>query len=455
MSHKLQGVSRPDPRDPAEHPVPASPDDARADATASDAAAAASTASDDAAGKPAPRGRVPEPIKVLIAAAFVIALGYGIVAPVLPQFAASFGVGVAAASAVISAFALCRLVFAPASGAVVNTLGERPTYLIGLIVVALSSAATAFAQTYGQLLIFRGLGGIGSTMFTVSAMGLIVRLAPPTMRGRVSGYYATAFLLGGILGPVLGGLLAGLGMHAPFLIYAGALLVAVLVVYLRLKDETIGARRTGRAQPPMRVREALDAGAYRAALVSSFSTGWTAMGVRVALVPLLAVQVVGEGPAVAGLALALFAVGNAAALTVTGRLTDRVGRKPLVLTGLLVCGLATIGVGLSTSVVAFAVLSLLSGVGSGTLNPGQQAAVADVIGPDRSGGRVLSRYQMCADAGQIAGPVLAGALADAAGFGWAFGISGALMLLAAVAWLPVRDTLPPESRTQGPAPRRK
>jgi len=97
--------------------------------------------------------------------------------------------------------------------------------------------------------------------------------------------------------------------------------------------------------------------------------------------------------------------------------------------------------------VAFAVLSLLSGVGSGTLNPGQQAAVADVIGPDRAGGKVLSRYQMCADAGQIAGPVIAGALADAAGFGWAFGVSGALMLLAALAWLPVRETLPEAART--------
>ncbi|MCC5673900.1 MFS transporter [Kocuria rhizophila] len=434
------------------HPSPRAPgsadDDAARPVPASSPPpyAPGSTAPAPDRGAPAAQ-KVPEPIKVLIAAAFVIALGYGLVAPVLPQFAASFGMGVAASSAVISAFALCRLVFAPASGAVVNRIGERPTYLIGLIVVALSSAATAFAQTYWQLLVFRGLGGIGSTMFTVSAMGLIVRLAPRTMRGRVSGYYATAFLLGGILGPVLGGFLAGLGMHAPFLIYAGALVVAVLVVWLRLKDETLGAKRTGAAQPPMRVREALDAGAYRAALASSFSTGWTAMGVRVALVPLLAAQVVGEGPAVAGLALALFAVGNAAALTVTGRLTDRLGRKPLVLTGLVVCGLATIGVGFSTSVVAFAVLSLLSGVGSGTLNPGQQAAVADVIGPDRAGGKVLSRYQMCADAGQIAGPVIAGALADAAGFGWAFGVSGALMLLAALAWLPVRETLPEAART--------
>ena len=66
---------------------------------------------------------------------------------------------------------------------------------------------------------------------------------------------------------------------------------------------------------------------------------------------------------------------------------------------------------------------------------------------------MLSRYQMCADAGQIAGPVIAGALADAAGFGWAFGVSGALMLLAALAWLPVRETLPETALSEARRPR--
>ena len=182
------------------------------------------------------RDRVPQQITVLIAAAFVIAIGYGIVAPVLPQFATTFGVGVAAASAVVSVFAVARLLFAPAGGRILNRIGERPTYVTGVLIVALSSAATAFAQTYWQLLLFRGLGGIGSVMFTISAMGLIVRLAPTRMRGRVSGYYASAFLVGGVLGPVVGGLLAGFGMQAPFLIYAVSLLVAVAVVHFRLKD---------------------------------------------------------------------------------------------------------------------------------------------------------------------------------------------------------------------------
>lgn len=439
MFHKLIDVSR-----PYEDPTPSHPSDLPVTGPQPTVTPAESAR----AGSGSAKETVPPQIKVLIAAAFVIAIGYGIVAPVLPQFASSFGVGVAAASAVVSAFALCRLLFAPASGAVVNKLGERPTYLIGLLVVAVSSAATAFAETYWQLLLFRGLGGIGSTMFTVSAMGLIVRLAPPRMRGRISGYYATAFLLGGILGPVVGGLLAGFGMQAPFIVYAVALLIASAVVYFRLKDETLASRKTRKPQPPMKFREAFAVGAYRSALVSSFATGWTAYGVRVALIPLLAVQLVGEGPQVAGLALAVFAAGNALALTFTGRLTDKLGRKPLILIGLIVCALATIGVGLVSSVPLFVILSLISGMGSGTLNPGQQAAVADVIGPERAGGKVLSRFQMSADAGQILGPILAGALADAAGFGWAFGVSGGLMLLAALAWLPAKETMPPEENPE-------
>lgn len=59
---------------------------------------------------------------------------------------------------------------------------------------------------------------------------------------------------------------------------------------------------------------------------------------------------------------------------------------------------------------------------------------------------------MSADAGQILGPILAGALADAAGFGWAFGVSGGLMLLAALAWLPAKETMPPEGDPQTETP---
>lgn len=387
-----------------------------------------------------PKEPIPQEVKVLIAAAFAIAIGFGIVVPVLPQYAASFNVGVAAASAVISAFAFCRLIFAPAGGRILDKIGERRTYITGLVIVALSSFATAFAANYWQLLLFRGLGGIGSTMFTVSAMGLIVRLSPISERGRISGLYGSTFLIGGILGPVIGGLLAGFGLRAPFIIYGIAILIAAAVVFRLIAPEALGDRASRATQPRMEFREAWQFGPYRAALVSGFANGWTSYGIRVALVPLLVAAAFGAGPVLSGIALTIYAAGSAVALTFTGRLADQLGRKPLVITGLVVAGVMTIVVGVTENVYVFAVASFLAGVGSGTLNPGQQAAVADVVGPNRSGGQVLARFQMSMDAGQIVGPIAAGAIVDATGFGWAFGLSGLMLILAALAWIPVTDT---------------
>ena len=160
---------------------------------------------------PIGRSRLPRDIKVMLVAAFLIALGFGLVAPVLPQFATTFDVGATAAAVIVSIFAFMRLVFAPAGGALIVKLGERPVYVAGLLIVAASTAACAFAQDYWQLLVFRGLGGAGSVMFTVASMALVVRLAPPESRGRVSGAYASAFLIGNVCGPIVGGLLASFG----------------------------------------------------------------------------------------------------------------------------------------------------------------------------------------------------------------------------------------------------
>ncbi|VXB29688.1 membrane hypothetical protein [Arthrobacter sp. 8AJ] len=144
------------------------------------------------------REKLPRDIKVMLAAAFLIALGFGLVAPVLPQFATTFGVGNTEAAVIVAIFAFMRLAFAPAGGALIGRRGERPIYVAGLLIVALSTAACAFAQDYWQLLLFRGLGGAGSVMFTVASMALVVRLAPPQSRGRVSGAYASAFLIGNV-----------------------------------------------------------------------------------------------------------------------------------------------------------------------------------------------------------------------------------------------------------------
>jgi MFS family permease len=393
-----------------------------------------------------PRTPVPRDVWVLVAAAFVIAVGFGLVAPVLPQLATSFGVGATAASVIVSAFALSRLLLAPAAGSLVDRLGERPVYVTGLLLVAASSAACAFAPDYWTLLAVRGLGGIGSTMFTISASGLIVRLAPPEARGRVSGLYAASFLMGSIAGPVLGGLLAVFGLRVPFLVYAAALVVAAAVVQALLGRGSMPHRRTtSGGRPALQLSEALREAPYRAAVGSNFANGWAAFGIRMALVPLFASAALGAGPQAAGIALALYAAGTAAALTFTGRLSDRFGRRPVALVGLVWTAVPTAFLGVSGSEPVFFALSVAAGFGAGFLGPSLQATVADTIGSDRSGGRPLAVFQMASDVGSILGPLVAGALADRVGYGWAFAVSGACLLAAVPLWAGRRHRLRPDT----------
>ena len=394
------------------------------------------------------RVRIPSEIWILVGASFVIAVGFGLVSPVLPGFARSFDVGATAATIVVSAFAFCRLVFAPAGGRLVQRLGERPVYLTGLLVVAVSSLATAFAQTYWQLLVFRGLGGIGSTMFTISALALVVRLAPPSIRGRVSSLWGSAFIVGSMLGPVIGGLIAEWGLRVPFVVYAVALVIAALVVGLGLSGARLRPAPEDAERQVLTVREALADRAYRAALLCGFANGASNLGVRMAIVPLLAAAIL-DRPWAAGATLTVASIGTAVTLQVTGRVADRHGRRPLIVVGMLttavsfgLLGLALLP-GLSTpaSLSVLFGLSLLSGIGAGFVNPAQQAALADIVGQDRKGGTVLSSYQMATDVGVILGPVLVGLVVDSMGFGPALALTGALAAGGALVWLRAPETL--------------
>ena len=384
--------------------------------------------------------RIPREIWVLIAAAFVIAIGFGLITPVLPSFARSFDVGVTASSIIVSAFAFFRLVFAPAGGRLIAKFGERPIYITGLLIVAISTGATAFAQSYWQVLLFRSLGGIGSTMFTVSAVALIVRLAPPTIRGRVSSAYGSAFLLGGIGGPVLGGLLGNLGLRIPFLVYAVALVIAAAIVAAMIRTEALRPAADAPQRAVFTVREALQDSAYRASMGSAVANGWANFGVRNAILPLFATAVILDEPWVAGAALAVFAAGNAVGLTFSGRRSDRIGRRPFIIGGLLVSGLATMITGWVGTLPLLILVSAVAGLGAGVLNPAQQASIADIVRQDRNGGPAIAAVQMSSDLGSIIGPIIAGVLVDEGSYGLAFAVTGLIGLLAVIPWLRARET---------------
>ena len=389
---------------------------------------------------------LPREVWVLVVANVVVALGYGVVAPVLPQYARHFGVSIAAATFVITAFAVMRLVGAPPAGFLVQRLGERKIYISGLVIVAVSTGACALAETYWQLLLFRSLGGVGSAMFTVSSLGLMIRISPTDARGRVAGLFSSGFMIGSVGGPILGSLTVGFGLAAPFLIYGAALLVAAAVVFISLRHSTVAGRSEQEESPPVPFRTVFRHRAYKAALLSNFATGWASFGLRIALVPLFVVEVLGRGPGAAGLALTAFAVGNISVVIPSGHLSDRLGRRKLLIFGLALAAVSTALVGFTTSFPVFLVAAYVAGAATGIFVSPQQAAVADVVGNKSRGGTSVATFQMMADVGSIGGSLLVGLIAQYYSFAWAFVISGAILLVAALGWV-----FAPETRGRPPA----
>ncbi|MDR6939676.1 MFS transporter [Arcanobacterium hippocoleae] len=414
---------------------------------------------------------LPKEIWVLVAASVSIALGYGIVAPVLPQFAKSFNVTNFAATLVVSVFAFMRLAFAPAAGLFSNRFNERNVYLLGISIVSISSLTAAFATNYWQLLIFRGVGGIGSVMFSVSAMSLIFQWAPDGARGRASAAYGSGFLIGSIAGPAVGSLLAPFGYRPPFVIYAIFLAIAAVIVAVMIPGEnkhklhwrtrkqkhdpvagsassackTDGSGQTDAAksaemarpsatQETITVKEAWAIGRFKVILLTSFAQGWTNMGVRLSIVPLLAGTIAGAPVWLAGGMLTAFAAGNGTSLFTAGRWSDIYGRRRLVVAGLLLSGIFTIFTGDVTNTWLLIGMSALAGYGSGLIQPSQQGALADIVGK-KNGGSVVSLFQQSADFGSILGPIAAGLVVDFAGFSPAYWISGGVLITVAIGWI--------------------
>ncbi len=304
--------------------------------------------------------RLPREIVVLIGAGFVIALGYGLVAPALPTFARSFDVGVTAASAVISAFAVFRLAFAPVSGRLVARLGELRVY---------SARPRHRRRVHRGVRVRRGVLAVAGVprRWAVSARRCSrsrrCRCSSASRRrtcgARASGLWATGFLLGNITGPVrrrwpghvrAARAVRGLRGAAPG---------------RRHDPDRPAAAGPGRRGPvdgpavPEISRYAPHSGTRRTARRSrpTFANGWAVFGVRVALVPLFVVEALHRSSAWAGVALTASAMGTGACLQLGGRWSDRSGRRAPVLVGSAVVAVTGLALGFCTSVAALIVVS--------------------------------------------------------------------------------------------------
>ncbi len=384
---------------------------------------------------------LPREVPILATVSFTVALGYGIVAPAIPEFARQFGVSTVAAASVVSAFALVRVAAALPAGRAVDRYGEHAIMVVGIAVVAVSSVLAGFSRSFVELIALRGAGGMGSAMYTVGAQALLLASVPGEQRGRSSGLFSAGFLVGSISGPAVGGLVAAWSLRAPFLIYGGLLVVpAVLAAVSRpgTAGRPAAATRPGRSLAVL-IR-ALRSRAYRAAASATLADGFAAMGVRSAIVPLFVHEVLHRSVFWTGLGFLAFAALNAVALLPGGRAADAIGRRPVIIAGCTVFAGGMVMLALLPDLWGYLAALAVSGLGSGLLDVAPSAMIGDILtGRD---GTLVASYQMAGDAGAVIGPLAAGAIVDSASYAAAFWLTAGVLGLAATAGFFAPETRP-------------
>ena len=380
---------------------------------------------------------LPREVLVLTSVAFCVAVGFGMFMPVLTLFAKQFGVSDFAASLIVSLFAAARLLSTGPSAWMTNKFGEAKVLAAGLAIVSVTSVMVGFAHSYPEFLIWRTAGGLGSAMFTVSALALLLRVTPAHLRGRASGLYQGGFVLGNITGPGIGALFA-FSLRVPFFVNAGMVLAATVVTLVML----LHARFAVEPQEPAAEDEpnplenlrgfaglmhGMRLPVYRVVVIAALVQGFVLYGMRNAVIPLFAVHELGGSSRLASLAFGLGSVSNALLLYRAGRTSDLRGRKPAFLLG---AGGVLLGVTLLASpshVSTFLISAVAFGVGGAFLGASMPAMLGDVTRGAR-GGVLIAVYQAASDLGTILGPFIGGAILEQTrSYTWTFGSGVALV----------------------------
>ena len=145
------------------------------------------------------------------------------------------------------------------------------------------------------------------------------------------------------------------------------------------------------------------------------------------MIPVIITEVYALETGWTGMAFAIAAMFQAAALTPAGLATDRIGRKPVMVTSGLVCGLSAIAMPFAPGIWVLIPLLCVYGIGAAMQGTAPAAAVGDASGG--RGGTPVAAYSMIVDLGAIIGPVAVGRLVDVTNYQVGFAVGGALLLL--------------------------
>jgi MFS family permease len=361
-------------------------------------------------------------------------LGFQASFPVLPRFIADVvlnrlpqevGGQVGLATTVTSLVSVLTRI---PTGHLADRLGRRRFMFAGAICFFLAPVIYMVSRGMPVLLLGRVVQGLGLAVFTTAFQALVADLAPAERRGETLGLAGASVSIAFIAGPLAGDWLATeLGYTRFFQISAATAALSAFLVMLiaappRRKPEPMAAVSKGDGRSGLRL--ALAQKGVRASVLTMAALG-IPFGAFITFLPLLADE---RGISGAGVVFSVYAGTVLVAQPASGWLSDRLGRRGVILPGLVVTSLATMILGLDGSLWAFVLAGIVFGLGGGLVRGGVDALVQDSVPSSLRGTAAAVQYTSF-DFWIGLGSYPIGLLANAVGYAATFAATGVACLL--------------------------
>lgn len=347
---------------------------------------------------------------ILVAQGLCMALqmtGFVMILPLFARRFESFGAGVEALGMSAMAYALTSTVAAPFVGMLADRFGRRPIILLSLAAYVAAFTGYLFAASAWMLILLRGLAGVFTAGLVPAMTSMVGDLALENRRAQWIGIVNGGASAGWIIGPVLGGLLYDrFGYVVPFAasiaMAAGALLVAVF-----LTPETV--RRSAHPSHPRPARthgfQAVRAlPTFFLLMLISFGVmfAWAFIEPRFMF---YAYDTLTWTSSQLGLVMSTYGLACTFGEVSLGRLSDRLGRKPVLVLGLALFSAQFVGLVLFRDVAWIVVSFIVAGLGNAIYDPALSAHILDITPPEHTAG-IMGLKGTVGSLGNMLGPAL-------------------------------------------------
>jgi MFS family permease len=356
------------------------------------------------------------PILVLGLVQLIESLAFALPLSFFPNYVLGLGASVASVGLFTSSFMIAFAVMSPKMGALIDRYGRKRMMAYGIAADVLFGTITGLAPSWQWLLVIRLLNGAVSSAAMLSTEAYLVDVINPSRRGEAMGFLMAMQMVGRNIGPLVGGTVQWLSVsqgfstlmsyRIPYFVDSAFAAIALLLVIFKITEPVAKSGESTDMQGPLGTQS----GDFRLTqplkilLGYAFASG-IGVGFLIPITVLFFTDKFGTDPMGIGALISISGFVGLLASWIAGRISDQIGRKPLIALGSYAARAFGFFIPLAPSItLAGAVMSLRS-LGFNIMMPAFRALRADLV-PPHVRGRVFGLFGTAFTAGSVVGPII-------------------------------------------------